>query len=322
MIAYSIRRLLQGVGVLIAVSIISFAIFQFTGNPALAVVGQYATQQDIKEARQRLGLDEPLYTQYFIFLRNILHGNFGVSYTRNRPVLDLIVQRIPASLELISVATVMALLLGIPLGILTATKPDFILSKIALVGSIVGISAPTFLIGILLILLFAVNLGWLPPYGRGETLKIIAFWESGLITKSGLLHLILPAFTLAIYQLAMLLRLTRGEVMEILDEDYIRTAWAKGLRDRVVIFKHVLRNSLIPVVTIVGLSFGELLAFSIITESIFQWPGLGRLLLSSIYQNDRPTVVAYIMFASLVILSINILVDLLYAYLDPRVVYD
>lgn len=322
MIAYSIRRLLQGIGVLIAVSIIAFVIFQFTGNPALAIVGQYATQQDIQEAREQLGLDKPLYTQYFIFVQNIFHGNFGVSYTRNRPVLSLIIQRIPATMELIVVATVMALLLGIPLGIMTATKPDFIVSKLALVGSIFGISAPTFLIGILLILVFAVNLGWLPSYGRGETLQIAGFWKSGLLNKSGLLHLVLPAFTLAIYQLAMLLRLTRGEILEVLDEDYIRTARAKGLQDRVVIFKHVLRNSLIPVITVVGLSFGELLAFSIITESIFQWPGLGRLLLSSIYQNDRPTVVAYIMFASVVILTINIVVDLLYAYLDPRVVYN
>lgn len=321
MISYIIRRLLQGIIVLLGVSFISFVIFQFVGDPTLALAGKYATQEQIQQVRESLGLDKPFYVQYLIFIKNAVQGNFGNSYIQEMPALDLILAKFPATAELATVAIFLSGGLGISLGVLVSLNRDSALSRFVMAGSLFGISVPTFLIGTLLIMIFAVYLRWLPPMGRGETIQI-GFWKTGFLNISGWKHVILPAFTLGMYSLAVLIRLTRSEMVEILGKDYIKTAWAKGLSSRYVIFKHALRNGLIPVVTMMGMQFGQLIAFSIITETIFQWPGMGRLLLRSIYNNDRPIVVTYIMLAATVILTLNIIVDITYAFLNPKIRYD
>jgi len=321
MIAYIIRRLLQGIIVLLGVSFICFVIFQFVGDPTLALAGKYATQEQIQEVRHSLGLDKPFYVQYLIFIKNAVQGEFGNSYIQEMPALDLILAKFPATAELAVVAILISGGLGISLGVLVSLNRDSTGSRLVMAGSLFGISIPTFLIGTLLIMIFAVYLRWLPPMGRGDTLTI-GFWKTGFLTASGWRHVILPAFTLGMYSLAVLIRLTRSEMVEILGQDYIKTAWAKGLTSRRVIFKHALRNGLIPVVTMMGMQFGQLIAFSIITETIFQWPGMGRLLLRSIYNNDRPIVVTYILLAATVILTLNIIVDITYAFLNPKIRYD
>jgi ABC-type dipeptide/oligopeptide/nickel transport system permease component len=237
------------------------------------------------------------------------------------PALGLILERFPATFELVSLAVFMAFFIGVALGVVVALKPYALRNRIIMAASLGGISMPTFLIGILLIMVFSVILGWLPAFGRGETVQL-GFWRTGLLTASGLQHLILPATTLALYQLAVLLRLTRAGMREVMTEEYIKTAWAKGLSPNKVIFKHALRNVLIPVVTITGLQFGELIAFSIVTETIFQWPGMGNLLLTSIYEGDQPVIVTYIMMAALIIIFANIVVDILYALINPKIRYD
>ena len=321
MISYIIRRLLQGIIVLLGVSFICFVIFQFVGDPTLALAGKYATQEQIEQVRKSLGLNKPFYVQYLIFIKNAAQGNFGNSYIQEMPALDLILAKFPATAELATMAIFIAGSLGISLGVLVSLNRESTLSRLVMAGSLFGISVPTFLIGTLLIMIFAVYLRWLPPMGRGETIKL-GFWKTGFLTASGWRHIILPSFTLGMYSLAVLIRLTRSEMVEILGKDYIKTAWAKGLSSRVVIFKHALRNGLIPVVTMMGMQFGQLIAFAIITETIFQWPGMGRLLLRSIYNNDRPIVVTYIMLAATVILTLNILVDITYAFLNPKIRYD
>lgn len=321
MATYIARRLIQGLVVLLAVSMICFFIFRYLGDPVLTMAGRYATFQEIEEVRQTLGLDKPMYVQYVRFLWNALHGNFGKSYVSRVPALGLILERFPATFELVSLAVLMAFSVGVGLGVLVSLKPYAMRNRLIMAASLGGVSIPTFLIGILLIMVFAVYLGVLPPYGRGETVQI-GFWRSGLMTLDGFKHLILPAATLAMYQLAVLLRLTRAGMREVLAEEYIKTAWAKGLPPFKVIFKHALRNVLIPVVTMTGLQFGELIAFSIVTEMIFQWPGMGNLLLVSIFETDRPVIVTYIMLASLIIITMNILVDILYALINPKIRYD
>lgn len=317
-----IRRLAQGVVIVLVVSFICFTIFQFFGDPVLTLAGRYATQKQQEEVRIKLGLDKPFYIQYSVFLKNALHGDFGLSYVTQTPVLGLILERLPASIELAIMAMIISLTLGITLGVLTSLNPNFLINRVIMAASLFGISLPTFLIGILFILIFAVLLGLLPPFGRGEVIKMVGNWRTGLLTLDGLQHLILPAFTLGVYQLAVLLRLTRGGMLEVLREDYIRTAWAKGLSARVVVFKHALRNALIPIVTIAGLQLGELIAFSIVTESIFQWPGAGNLLLTAVYETDHPVIVAYVMITSIIILCVNLVVDILYRFINPKIRYD
>jgi len=290
MATYIARRLIQGVVVLLCVSLICFVIFRYTGDPVVTLAGVYATSKDREEIRIAYGLDKPFYVQYVHFIARAARGDFGNSYVTRVPALGLILERVPATVEL------------------------------AVTAVILGISIPTFLIGILLIMVFSVYLGILPPFGRGGTVAI-GFWRTGLLTWSGITHLILPALTLTGYQLAVLLRLTRAGMREVLTEEYIKTAWAKGLSPRRVIFKHALKNVLIPVVTMSGLMLGELLAFAVVTETVFQWPGMGNLLLKSIYESDQPIIVTYIMLASVIILSINIVVDVLYAFLNPRIRY-
>lgn len=320
MATYITRRLIQGMVVLLAVSLICFFIFRYTGDPVVNLAGVYATSKDREEIRIAYGLDKPFYVQYVRFIAGAARGDFGNSYVTRVPALGLILERVPATVELAVTAAMLALVLGTALGVLVSLKPYSLINRLIMAASLGGISMPTFLIGILLIMVFAVYAGVLPPFGRGETVTI-GSWRTGLLTWSGIRHLILPALTLTGYQLAMLLRLTRAGMREVLTEEYIKTAWAKGLSPNRVIFKHALKNVLIPVVTMSGLMLGELLAFTVVTETIFQWPGMGNLLLKSIYESDQPVIVTYIMLASVMILSINIVVDVLYAYLNPRIRY-
>jgi ABC-type dipeptide/oligopeptide/nickel transport system permease component len=306
--------------VLLAVSFICFLIFRFTGDPVLMLAGKYATQQEREQVRIAYGLDRPFHIQYVNFLGNALQGNFGKSYISQVDALDTILERFPATFELALTAIFISMAAGVLLGVVVSIRPQSPLSRLIMAGSLGGISIPTFLMGILWVMLFAVYLEWLPPFGRGDTVQI-GPWRTGFLTLEGLKHLIMPALTLSGYQLAVLLRLTRAGMREVLSEEYIKTAWSKGLSPFTVIVKHALRNVLIPVVTIAGLSFGELIAFSIVTESIFQWPGMGNLLLVSIFENDHPVIVTYIMLAACIILVINILVDLLYAWLNPKIQY-
>jgi ABC-type dipeptide/oligopeptide/nickel transport system permease component len=321
MVTYIVRRLIQGVVVLLVASLLCFILFRYMGDPVITLAGRYATFQEIEEVRRSLGLDKPVYVQYFRFLANAAEGNFGISYVTRVPALPLILERFPATFELASTALILSFVVGVALGVLVALKPYALRNRLIMAGSLGGISIPTFLMGILLIMVFAVYLGILPPFGRGETLQV-GFWRSGFLTINGITHLILPALTLAMYQLAVLLRLTRAGMREVMTEEYIKTAWAKGLSPMKVIFKHALRNALIPVVTITGLQFGELIAFSIVTETIFQWPGMGNLLLTSIRENDQPVIVTYIMLAALVIITMNIIVDILYAVINPKIRYE
>jgi len=307
--------------VLLAVSFVCFLVFRFTGDPVLMLAGKYATQQEREKVRIVYGLDKPFYVQYVNFLGNALEGDFGKSYLSQVDALDTILERFPATFELALTAIVISLSAGVALGVLVSIKPNGVLSRLVMAGSLGGISIPTFLMGILWVMLFSVYLEWLPPFGRGDTVQI-GSWRSSFFTMDGWKHIIMPALTLSGYQLAVILRLTRAGMREVLSEEYIKTAWSKGLSPFKVIVKHALRNVLIPVVTIAGLSFGELIAFSIVTESIFQWPGMGNLLLVSIFETDHPVIVTYIMLAAFIILFINILVDLLYAWLNPKIQYD
>ena len=321
MFTFILKRLLQGAFVLLGVTLICFIIFRYMGDPVQTLAGQYATTQEREMIRQTFGLDKPVYVQYGRFLANAAQGNFGLSYVSRVPVLRLILERFPATFELASVAVFLAFAVGLILGVIVSLKPYALRNRLIMAGSLAGISIPTFLIGILLIMVFAVWLEVLPPFGRGDTITI-GFWRTGFFSVDGIKHLILPATTLALYQLAVLMRLTRAGMREVLAEEYIKTAWAKGLPPFKVIFKHALRNVMIPVVTMTGLQFGEILAFSIVTETIFQWPGMGNLLLTSIYESDQPVIATYIMLASLMILTINIIVDILYALLNPKIRYD
>ncbi|HCY88304.1 MAG TPA: ABC transporter permease [Desulfobacteraceae bacterium] len=321
MARYIFQRLVQGVVVLLAVSFICFLIFRFTGDPVLMLAGKYATQQEREQVRVAYGLDKPFYVQYANFLGNAVQGNFGKSYVSQVDALDTILERFPATFELALSAIAISFIIGVSLGVVVSLRPGSALSRVIMAGSLGGISVPTFLMGIIWVMIFAVYLEWLPPFGRGDTVQI-GPWRTGFLTVDGLKHLVMPALTLSGYQLAVLLRLTRAGMREVLGEEYIKTAWAKGLSPFKVIVKHALRNVLIPVVTIAGLSFGELIAFSIVTESIFQWPGMGSLLLVSIFETDHPVIVTYIMLAAFIILAINILVDLLYGWLNPKIQYD
>jgi len=307
--------------VLLAVSFVCFLVFRFTGDPVLMLAGKYATQQEREKVKIIYGLDRPFYVQYVNFLGNALEGDFGKSYLSQVDALDTILERFPATFELALTAILISLSAGVALGVLVSIKPNGVVSRLIMASSLGGISIPTFLMGILWVMLFAVYLEWLPPFGRGDTVQI-GSWRSSFFTLDGWKHIIMPALTLSGYQLAVILRLTRAGMREVLSEEYIKTAWSKGLSPFKVIVKHALRNVLIPVVTIAGLSFGELIAFSIVTESIFQWPGMGNLLLVSIFETDHPVIVTYIMLAAFIILFINILVDLLYAWLNPKIQYD
>ena len=317
MLAFILRRILQSVAVLAAVAFIAFALFTYTGDPVTFMVGQDATQEDRARLRSDLGLDQPFYIQFGRFVGRAVQGDFGLSLRQGRPVSTLLKERLPATLELAVTAALLAVLLGVPAGVYTALNRNSWLSHILLAVSLIGISLPTFLIGILLILVFAVILGWLPSFGRGDTMAL-GWWTTGFLTKSGLKALILPSITLMLFQMTLIMRLVRAEMLEVLRTDYIKFARARGLTDRAIHFGHALKNTLVPVLTITGLQLGAIIAFAIITETVFQWPGMGLLFIQAVGFADVPVMAAYLCFVGLIFVLINLVVDLLYYAVDPR----
>ena len=317
MFAFIVRRLAQAALVMVTVALISFMLFQYVGDPVVFLLGQDATQEQIKELRQALGLDQPFIVQFWHFLRNAAQGEFGFSLRQGTQVSALIAERFPATLELALVAGFLALAVGVPMGVYAALKRGSFLSQVFMTLSLLGVSLPTFLIGILLILVFAVTLGWFPSFGRGEVVKI-GWWTSGLLTAKGWHHIVLPAVTLAIFQLTLIMRLVRAEMLEVLRTDYIKLARARGLTTRAVHFGHALKNTLVPVMTITGLQLGGLIAFAIITETVFQWPGMGLLFIQAVTFADIPVMAAYLCLIALIFVVINLIVDLLYFAVDPR----
>jgi peptide/nickel transport system permease protein len=321
MLAFIIRRLLQAVLVMLAVALVAFLLFQYVGDPVSQMLGQDATPEDRTRLRTELGLDQPFYLQFATFAGNAMQGDFGISLRQGRAVSTLIQERLPATLELAFTAATIAIVIGIPAGVYTALRRNSWLSQILLAASLVGISLPTFLIGILLILVFAVQLGWLPSYGRGDVVKV-GWWSTGFLTPAGWKHLILPAITLSLFQLTLIMRLVRSEMLEVLRTDYIKFARARGLTDRAVNFGHALKNTLVPVITITGLQLGGIIAFAIVTETVFQWPGMGLLFIQSVQFADIPVMAAYLCLIALVFVLINLVVDLLYFAVDPRLRID
>jgi peptide/nickel transport system permease protein len=317
LVAFVLRRVLQSVAVMAVVAFIAFGLFNFTGDPVSFMVGQDATLEERARLRAELGLDRPSYVQFGRFVGNVVQGEFGLSLRQGRSVSTLLKERLPATLELSMVAALLALVVGIPLGVYTALKRDTWLAHVLLAASLVGVSLPTFLIGILLILIFAVILGWLPSFGRGETVAL-GWWTTGLLTKSGLKALILPSITLSLFQMTLIMRLVRSEMLEVLRTDYIKFARARGLTDRTIHFGHALKNTLVPVITITGLQLGAIIAFAIITETVFQWPGMGLLFIQAVNFADIPVMAAYLCFIALVFVLLNLIVDLLYYAVDPR----
>ena len=321
MIALIIRRIFQSVIVMLAVGLVAFTLFRYVGDPVSQIVGQETSIADMERLRQELGLNDPVIVQFARFAWNTLQGKFGISYRLGRPVNDLFVERLPATLELSLIAALFSLVVGIPMGVYTGLYPDRILSKVFQTISLIGISLPTFLIGILLILFFGVLLGWLPTFGRGEVIQL-GWWSTGLLTTSGLKAIIMPAFTLGMFQLTLIMRLVRSEMMEVLRTDYIKFARARGLSNRAVNFGHALKNTLVPVITITGLQVGSIIAFAIITETVFQWPGMGLLFLQSIEFADIPVMSTYLILIAFFFVVINLIVDLLYHVVDPRLRFD
>ncbi len=321
MLAYIIRRAAQSVLVLLVVGLVAFSMFRFVGDPIDNMLGQERTDADIEQLRATLGLDDPFPVQYWNFLTDAARGDLGISFRQGRPVAEIIAERAPATLELAAVSGLMALLFGIALGVFTAIRRDGFVANAIMTVSLVGVSLPTFLIGILLIYLFSVTLGWLPSFGRGEVVRL-GGWSTGFLTSSGLKALILPSITLGLYQLTLIMRLVRSEMLEVLRQDYIRFARARGLRDRAVYFRHALKNTLVPVITIAGLQLGSIIAFAIITETVFQWPGVGLLFINAIQFVDIPVMAAYLMLISVMFVGINLVVDLLYFAIDPRLRAD
>ena len=317
MLAFFIQRLLQAVLVMVAVGFIAFSLFNFVGDPVSLMLPPEATAADRDEVRKSLGLDQPFYLQFAKFVGNALQGNFGISLRLGRPVSQLLIERLPATLELAMIAASLALLVGIPMGVYTALKRDSWLSKFILTISLIGVSLPSFLIGIFLILIFAVWLGWLPSFGRGDTVAL-GGWTTGFLTMSGLKALILPSITLGLFQMTLILRLVRSEMLEVLRTDYIKFARARGLTNNAVHFGHALKNTLVPVLTIAGLQLGGIIAFAIITETVFQWPGMGLLFIQAVQFADIPVMAAYLCLIGFIFVSINFIVDMLYYVVDPR----
>ncbi len=317
MLAFIFQRLLQAAIVMVTVAFIAFVLFQYVGDPVVFLLGQDARPDQIKELREALGLDQPFFVQFWHFLQNALQGEFGLSLRQGAKVSRLIAERFPATMELALVAATLALCLGIPLGVYAALRRGSFGSQLFMTVSLLGVSLPTFLIGILLILIFSVWLGWLPSFGRGDVVKL-GWWSSGLFTVQGWQHIVLPAVTLAIFQLTLIMRLVRAEMLEVLRTDYIKFARARGLPNRAIYFGHALKNTLVPVMTITGLQLGGLIAFAIITETVFQWPGMGLLFIQAVTFADIPVMAAYLCLIALIFVIINLVVDLLYFAVDPR----
>ncbi|MDX5382449.1 MAG: ABC transporter permease [Rhodobacterales bacterium] len=321
MLAYIIRRILQSVLVMLVVALVSFALFRFVGDPINSMVGQEATIADREALREQLGLNDPFLTQFATFIGRAAQGDFGISYRLQQPVMELILSRLPATLELALVSGVLAFVFGVGFGVYTALKRNGWLSNSIMTVSLIGVSLPTFLIGVLLIWVFAVELQWLPSFGRGDTVEV-GNWTTGLLTASGRASLVLPAITLGLYQMTLIMRLVRAEMLEVLRTDYIKFARARGLSNRAVHFGHALKNTMVPVITITGLQLGSIIAFAIITETVFQWPGVGALFINSVRFVDVPVMAAYLMLIALVFVIINLIVDLLYYVVDPRLRVD
>ncbi|VDS10272.1 Glutathione transport system permease protein GsiC [Paracoccus haematequi] len=321
MITTIIRRGIQAMFVIFAMTLIVFLGVNVIGNPVDILVNPDLNQAERLRVVERLGLDQPLWQQYLTFLKGLTQGDFGTSFVYGRPALDVILDRLPATLELALLAMVIALVIGLPLGLYAGLYPNRISSRVIMTGSILGFSLPTFWVGLMFILLFAVELGWLPSNGRGSTVEFLgARWS--FLTADGLQHMILPALNLALFKTSLILRLTRAGVQEVVAQDYVKFARAKGLRENRVILVHILKNLMIPVVTIIGLEFGSLIAFSVVTESIFGWPGTGKLIIDSINLLDRPVVVAYLMMMVVLFVTLNFIIDISYTLLDPRVRLD
>ena len=321
MLAYIIRRVGQSFLVLLVVGLVAFSMFTFVGDPIDNMLGQERTQEDIDRLRVQLGLDKPFPVQYFKFLQGALEGNFGVSYRQGQPVSEILLERAPATLELAAVSGILAIIFGIALGVFTAIRRNGFVANFIMSASLIGVSLPTFLIGILLIYIFSVELGWLPSFGRGDVVEV-GGWRTGFLTESGLKALVLPSITLGLYQMTLIMRLVRSEMLEVLRQDYIRFARARGLKDRVVNFRHALKNTMVPVITVIGLQLGAIIAFAIITETVFQWPGVGLLFINAIQFVDIPVMAAYLMLISVLFVAINLIVDLLYFFIDPRLRVD
>ncbi len=317
MIAFILQRLLQSVAVLFAVGLIAFSMFRFAGDPVNQIVGVDTPAAERIAIRKDLGLDDPVAVQFLRYAGNVARGEFGTSYQFRQPVAALLAERMPATLELALCATLFALTVGIGMGVYCALRRETWLAKLFLAISLVGISLPTFLIGILLIFLFSVTLGWLPSFGRGDTVRL-GWWTTGFLTASGLRALILPSVTLGLFQMTLIMRLVRAEMLEVLRTDYIRFARARGLTTRSIHFGHALKNTLVPVITIAGLQLGSVIAFSIITETVFQWPGMGLLFVQAVQNVDIPIMAAYLLLVAAIFVTINLTVDILYTIVDPR----
>ena len=317
MFAFILRRLLQAVIVMVVVAFFAFMLFQYVGDPVVFLLGQDARPDQIRQLRADLGLDQPFFVQFAHFLANAVQGEFGLSLRQGAKVSRVIAERFPATLELALVAALLALLIGVPLGVYAALRRGTFLSQTFMMLSLIGVSLPTFLIGILLILFFSVGLGWFPSFGRGDEVQV-GWWNTGLLTLDGWHHIVLPAVTLAIFQLALIMRLVRAEMLEVLRTDYIKFARARGLSNRAIHFGHALKNTLVPVLTITGLQLGGLIAFAIITETVFQWPGMGLLFIQAVTFADIPVMAAYLCLIALIFVVINLVVDLLYFVVDPR----
>ena len=317
MFAFVLRRLLQAVLVMLTVAFIAFMLFQYVGDPVTNLLGQDATPAQRQQLRVDLGLDQPFPVQFAKFVANAARGEFGLSLRQGRRVSALIAERLPATLELAVTAAVIALGVGIPMGVYAALRRNTFGAQLLMTVSLLGVSLPTFLIGILLILVFSVTLKWLPSFGRGDVVQLGA-WSTGMLTADGWRHLVLPAVTLAVFQLTLIMRLVRSEMLEVLRTDYIKFARARGLPNRAVYFGHALKNTLVPVITITGLQLGALIAFAIITETVFQWPGMGLLFIQAVTFADIPVMAAYLCLIALIFVLINLVVDLLYFAVDPR----
>ena len=317
MLAFVLRRVLQSLGVLVAVGLIAFSMFRFAGDPVNQIVSIDTPAAEREQVRRSLGLDDPVLVQFGRYVGSVVRGEFGLSYQFRQPVAQLLAERMPATLELALCATIFALTFGILMGVYSALRRESALAKLFQGISLIGVSLPTFLIGILLIYLFSVTLGWLPSYGRGDVVRL-GWWSTGLLTASGLKALIMPSVTLGLFQMTLIMRLVRAEMLEVLRTDYIRFARARGLATRAIHFGHALKNTLVPVITIAGLQLGSIIAFAIITETVFQWPGMGLLFVQAVQNVDIPIMSAYLLLVAVIFVVINLVVDILYTIVDPR----
>jgi len=318
MVNYFFIRLIQSVLVMFVVAFVAFSLFNYVGDPVHNMVGQEASAEKREEIREKLGLNDPVHTQFLRFIGNAVKGEFGLSYQLKRPVSDLIAERLPATLELVFISALIAIVSGVVLGVYTGINRDGFLSNVILILSLFGVSLPTFVIGILFIYLFSVILGILPSFGRGEVVDL-GFWNTGFLTLSGIKAIILPSITLSLFQMTYIIRLVRAEMMEILQTDYIKFARARGIEKNTINFKHALKNGLIPVITITGINIGTLVAFSIITETVFQWPGMGFLFINAVHFVDIPIMSAYLIMVAFIFVMINFIVDITYYIIDPRI---